>query len=76
VETSPLIQGVDQLKGQEIAGINAGAVPTSEKLHQLAELVESGKLRVPIQDGYSIDEVSEAMAAFQNGTRGKIVLNF
>jgi NADPH:quinone reductase-like Zn-dependent oxidoreductase len=40
----------------------------------LGELAASGALRVPIQEVYPIDRTSEALAAFQRGTLGKLIV--
>jgi NADPH:quinone reductase-like Zn-dependent oxidoreductase len=40
----------------------------------LGELASSGAVRVPIQNVYSIDQVGEAFEAFQQGTRGKLII--
>ena len=48
--------------------------PTPEKLRSLADLVATGTLRVSRQTVYGLDEAAEAVAAFQAGTRGKIVI--
>lgn len=47
---------------------------SSDKLRLLGELAASGALRVPIQGVYSIDQAGDALQAFQQGTRGKLVL--
>ena len=65
---------VEQLASREIGGANVMAVPTAEKLRLLAEMADSGALRVQIQAAYPMDRAAEALQAFQRGTRGKIVL--
>jgi NADPH:quinone reductase len=65
---------VGQLAALGVTGHNVSAVPTSDKLRLLGELASSGALRVPIQAIYSIDQAGDAFQAFQQGTRGKLVL--
>ena len=67
---------VELLASRQIGGTNVMAAPTAEKLRLLAELANSGALRVRIHDTYPIDRADEALQAFQRGTRGKIVLTF
>jgi NADPH:quinone reductase-like Zn-dependent oxidoreductase len=65
---------VEQLGAQGIVGHNVNATPTVEKLRTLGELAASGELRVPIQGVYPLDRAGEALQAFQQGTRGKLIL--
>jgi NADPH:quinone reductase-like Zn-dependent oxidoreductase len=50
------------------------AAPTADKLRLLGELAGSGALRIPIQGVYPIDQAGDAIQAFQQGTRGKLVV--
>ena len=59
---------------RSVTAANVLATPTSAKLATLAALVGSGALRVPIQAAYTLDQLGEAIAAFQAGTRGKIAV--
>lgn len=65
---------VEAFAEREITATNVGATPTPEKLDRLAELVGSGELRVLIQGTYPLDEVPEAIEAFKQGTRGKLIV--
>jgi NADPH2:quinone reductase len=65
---------VDQLATRSVTGHNVNAAPTADKLRLLGELAASGALRVPIQGVYSIDQAGDALQAFQQGTRGKLVV--
>jgi NADPH:quinone reductase len=65
---------VEQLASRGITGHNVMAVPTREKLDRLGDLAASGTLRVPIQNVFSLDRTGEALAAFQQGTRGKLIV--
>ena len=65
---------VDQLATRGVTGHNVNAAPTADKLRLLGRLASSRALRVPIQGVYSIDRAADALQAFQQGTRGKLVL--
>jgi NADPH:quinone reductase-like Zn-dependent oxidoreductase len=65
---------VEELAGRGIVGHNVNAAPTADKLRRLGELTASGELRVPIQGVYSIEQASDAFKAFQEGTRGKLIV--
>jgi NADPH:quinone reductase-like Zn-dependent oxidoreductase len=43
-------------------------------LDRLAAEVAAGRLKTPIQQTYALDQVGEAFAAFQAGTRGKLAV--
>lgn len=66
---------IDHFVARGVTAANVNATPTPQKLGRLAALATSGELRVKIQAVYSLDQVGEALAAFQHGTRGKIVLH-
>lgn len=52
---------------------NPMATPTPENLQRLAELLDGGVLRVPIQDGYGLDDAGDALHALATThTQGKI----
>lgn len=54
---------------------NVMAEPTPANLQRLAELLDSGALRVPIQRTYRLEEAGEALAALPTGhTQGKLSL--
>ncbi len=65
---------VDGLAARNVTGANVLAAPTTAKLTTLAGLVGSGALRVPVQATYSLEQLGDAIAAFQAGTRGKIAI--
>lgn len=65
---------IAHLATRGIVGHNVNAVPSADKLRLLGELAASGALRIPIQGIYSIDRVGEALHAFQQGTRGKLIV--
>jgi NADPH:quinone reductase len=52
---------------------NLVAQPTPENLQRLAELLDDGTLRVPIQNSYELAHAGQALAAFQSThTQGKL----
>jgi NADPH:quinone reductase-like Zn-dependent oxidoreductase len=67
---------VELLASRGIGGTNVNAAPTAEKLRLLAELANTGALRLQVQAAYPIDRADEALLAFKGGTRGKVVLTF
>jgi NADPH2:quinone reductase len=71
-----LLNGADAeaSQAQGVTATNVMATPTPDKLRTLAGLVDSGALRVPIQATFSMDQLGDAIAAFQAGTRGKIAV--
>jgi NADPH:quinone reductase-like Zn-dependent oxidoreductase len=48
--------------------------PTPQKLAALADQVAAGTLRVEVQQVFPLADAAAALAAFQAGTRGKLVL--
>ena len=59
--------------GEGPGRFNLVAQPTPENLQRLAELLEGGNLRVPIQTSHELAHADEALAAFQSThTQGKI----
>jgi NADPH:quinone reductase len=51
---------------------NVMATPTPENLERLAQLLDDGTLRVPIQDTHALDETASALSALgTTHTRGK-----
>jgi NADPH:quinone reductase-like Zn-dependent oxidoreductase len=65
---------VEAFGSRDVTATNVSAKPTREKLERLADLVGSGDLQVLIQAVYSLDQVEEALEAFKQGTRGKLVV--
>lgn len=66
---------VEHFGSRGVIAANVSATPTADKLRQLVELVSSGKLRVVIQDVYSMEQVGEAIDAFRRGKTGKLILH-
>ena len=72
-----LMRAADEgaLAARGISGHNVAAAPTAEKLRALADLATARTIRVHVHGDYPIDRVGEAIAAFQQGTRGKLVVS-
>jgi NADPH:quinone reductase-like Zn-dependent oxidoreductase len=61
--------------GEGNGRFNVAAEPTPANLQRLAELLDSGKLRVPIQRSYALEQVGEALQALPTAhTQGKLGL--
>jgi NADPH:quinone reductase len=59
--------------GEGAGRFNLVAQPTLENLRRLAELLDDGTLRVPIQNSYELPHAGEALAAFgSTHTQGKL----
>jgi NADPH:quinone reductase-like Zn-dependent oxidoreductase len=65
----------DSLAAQGILGINFGNSPTPEVLTTLAELADTGKLRVHIDAEVPLSQAPAALARSRSGqARGKTVI--
>jgi len=51
------------------------ANPDAATLDRLADLAASGRLRVPVQATYPLEELPRAISDFSGGTRGKLALS-
>jgi NADPH:quinone reductase-like Zn-dependent oxidoreductase len=52
------------------------AAPDPAALNRLAELLDTGALRVPIQHRYALEQAGEALAALPTThTQGKLAVN-
>ena len=59
--------------GEGHGRFNLIAQPTPENLQRLAELLDGGSLRVPVQTSYELADAGEALEAFRSAhTQGKI----
>jgi NADPH:quinone reductase-like Zn-dependent oxidoreductase len=65
---------VDGLAARDIRATNIVGSPTVEKLSALAAQVAARSLQVRIQRAYPLDAAAAALASFQAGTLGKLVL--
>jgi NADPH:quinone reductase-like Zn-dependent oxidoreductase len=72
---STLIMSPDQLPvpNARVSGVFAN--PDTATLDRLAADVVAGRLRVPIQRTYQLDELGQAMADYAAGTRGKLAVS-
>jgi NADPH:quinone reductase-like Zn-dependent oxidoreductase len=50
------------------------AMPTTEVLNDLADAVASGRLTIPIQRTYTLDQVPAALSDFEQGALGKLAI--
>ena len=64
----------DQFDGRGVKADNVNAAPTIEKLGLLATMVTTGELKVMVHERYALDQVDEALEAFRQGKRGKVVI--
>jgi NADPH:quinone reductase-like Zn-dependent oxidoreductase len=62
----------DTFAGLDLDAAAVVAAPSPPLLSRLANLVADGRLRVPVQRTYALDEVPGAFADFAAGTRGKL----
>jgi NADPH:quinone reductase-like Zn-dependent oxidoreductase len=65
---------VESLAERRVRATNVMALPTADKLAELAQMVERGTIRVEIQRTFPLGSATEAVAAFASGTVGKIVV--
>jgi NADPH:quinone reductase-like Zn-dependent oxidoreductase len=65
---------VEYFAGRDVHATNVNAVATVEKLQRLGAMATSGELRIPVQEVYSLDQVEEALEAFRQGKRGKLIV--
>ena len=72
---STLIMSPDQLPVPNASVSGVFANPDTATLDRLAADVVAGRLRVPIQRTYQLDELGQAMADYTAGTRGKLAVS-
>src|SRR5215213_3888384 len=72
---STLIMSADQLPVPHAHVSGVFANPDTATLDRLAADVVAGRLRVPIQRTYQLDELGQAMADYTAGTRGKLAVS-
>jgi NADPH:quinone reductase len=68
---STLGAGPDQLSNQDLEATAIMNVPDRDTLDELAARAASGRLRVPIQRTYGLEDVPQALKDFTRGTLGK-----
>lgn len=71
---STLGLGPEQLSDRRLQVTAVMAMPTAEVLEGLAAEVTAGRLRVPIQRTYRLEDVPQAMTDFTAGHRGKLAV--
>lgn len=64
----------EQLAGRPVGVTTIMAVPAPERLERLAGEAAAGRLVIPIQRTYRLEEVPQALDDFAAGTRGKLVI--
>ena len=72
---STLGLGADQVEGRAVQATAVMALPGTQTLERLAADVAAGKLTVPVQRTYPLQEVPQAFADFAAGTRGKLAVS-
>src|SRR5215217_1283645 len=66
----------EQLVARDIRATNVVGTPDPALLTRLAELADSGELRVPVQRTFSLEEATDGLDAFQGGhVRGKFAIS-
>ena len=71
---STLVQSPDQVPTQTASVIPVYANPTREILDQLAQMVATGQITVTVQQVFPLQQTHAALAAFGQGTLGKLVI--
>jgi NADPH2:quinone reductase len=71
---SALGYGQDAVGDRDITATAVMSIPSAESLGALADLVASGKLRVPIGRTYRLDEGPQALSDFASGKTGKLAI--
>jgi NADPH:quinone reductase-like Zn-dependent oxidoreductase len=72
---STMIMAPDQIPSETVAVSAIYAMPTAEVLDGLADAVAGGRLTVPVQRTYRLDEVPAALGDFAKGALGKFVID-
>lgn len=71
---STLGLGPDQVSDLDLTAISVMATPDAATLDELAAGAASGRLRVPIQKTYVLEDVPSALERFAGGTLGKLAI--
>jgi NADPH:quinone reductase-like Zn-dependent oxidoreductase len=71
---STLGVGADQLETPDLTATAVMAMPSAGVLDLLAADVAAGKLLVPIQHTYQLEDVPQAIVDFARGTLGKLAI--
>ena len=71
---STLVQSPDQVPTQTASVVPVYANPTREILDELAHAVATGQITVTVQQVFTLQQAPAALAAFGQGTLGKLVI--
>jgi NADPH2:quinone reductase len=71
---STLLGSPEQLPSEEVRVIGIYANPDSATLHRAADHRAGGETRLEIQGTYPLEDAASALAAFAEGTLGKVVI--
>jgi NADPH:quinone reductase-like Zn-dependent oxidoreductase len=71
---STLGVGPDQFSDKDLQATAVVALPTADVLNWLAAEVVAGRLRVPVQRTYNLEEAPQAIGDFGKGTLGKLAI--
>ena len=71
---STLVQSPDQVPTQTASVVPVYANPTREILDELAHAVATGQITVTVQQVFPLQQAPAALAAFGQGTLGKLVI--
>ncbi|MBI3966261.1 MAG: NADP-dependent oxidoreductase [Chloroflexi bacterium] len=66
--------GPDAAGERQVTATAIMATPDATTLERLAAEIAAGRLRVPVQRTYRLEEVPQALADFSAGTRGKLAV--
>ncbi len=72
--TTLLGVGADQMVGRDLVAVPVNADLTPAVMERLAGEVSAGRVTVPVQRVYELDEVPQAFADFAGGTIGKLAV--
>ncbi len=72
---STLVQSPDQVPTQTASVVPVYANPTREILDELAHAVATGQITVTVQQVFTLQQAPAALAAFGQGTLGKLVIS-
>ncbi len=72
---SALFFGPDAVGDRQITATSITAMPDTATLDLLAAEVVAGRLRVPVQHSYRLEDVPQAMADFAAGKQGKLAIS-
>jgi NADPH:quinone reductase-like Zn-dependent oxidoreductase len=63
------------LAQREAKGLQYGIQPSGQRLSEIASIVDSGFLKIPVERAFPLEQTAQALAASQTGrTRGKLLI--